>query len=321
MIRFLLRRLAASLLLLFLILTFTFFLLRVVPGDPLRNVENARMTPAQLAHLRAFYGLDRPLGVQYLIWLGNVLRGDLGISYTEKRPVVDALREALPATLRLASAALIIDYGLGIFLGVAAARRRGSFFDHALRVGGLIVYSQPIFWLALMAVLLFAYQWPILPASHMHSIGAEDLRAGERWLDSLRHLILPASVLGLASAGGTARFVRARLLETMNEDYIRTARAKGLSERRVLWVHALPNAMAPIVQLFALSVSTLLSGSILTEVVFSWPGIGRLTFTASLTRDYPLILASTGLGALVVLATNLAADLSLGLIDPRTRDA
>jgi len=321
MTRFLLRRLGASLLLLLLVLTLVFFLLRLVPGSPIVQEEGSRMTEAQRQTLRRIYGLDRPLGEQYLHWLGGVVRGDFGTSLSQQRPVAAALREAIPATALLAAAALSVEYGLGLVCGILAARRPGSLFDHLLRVGGLVIHAQPIFWLGLMAILVFSYAFPILPASHMRSVGAEDLDPISRAFDVARHLVLPALVIGLANAGGTARVIRGRFLEVLQQDYIRTARASGLSERRVLWIHALINICGPILQLLSLSVPALLSGALLTEIVFSWPGLGRLTFNALLSRDYPLILATTGLTAVLVLIANLVADLGLAAIDPTVRDA
>jgi peptide/nickel transport system permease protein len=318
---FLLRRLAASLLLLLLVLTATFFLLRRIPGDPTRR-EQQRMTAEQRQNLRRLYGLDRPLPEQYLRWLSSVaLRGDLGISLSQQRPVSTALLEALPATAILASAALAVEYAAALLLGAVAAQRRRSVLDHAIRIGTLLLYSQPPFWLGLMAILLFSYVWPVLPASHMQSVDADLMSPAGRLLDLLRHLLLPALVMGLAQAGGTARFVRASLLEVMSQDYIRAARAKGLSERRVLWVHGMRNAAVPLTQLFALSFPALLSGSLIIEVVFSWPGLGQLTFNAILARDYPLILGATTLSAVLVVLGNLLADVLHALTDPRTRDA
>lgn len=319
---FLLRRIAASLLLLLLILTFAFFLLRLIPGDPLQLFEGQELTLEQQQRLRRIYGLDRPLLEQYGVWLSSVaLHGDWGTSLSQQRPVSAALLEALPATAILALAALAVEYAAALLLGVAAARRRKSAVDHAIRVGTLFLYSQPVFWLGLMAVLLFSYVWPVLPASHMHSVDAELMSPAGRFLDLLRHLALPALVMGLSTAGGTTRFVRASLMEVMGQDYIRAARAKGLSELRVVWVHGMRNAAVPLIQLFALSLPALLSGSLITEVVFSWPGLGQLTFNAILTRDYPLILGATALSAVLVVLGNLLADVLHALADPRVRDA
>ncbi|HEY4596065.1 MAG TPA: ABC transporter permease, partial [Thermoanaerobaculia bacterium] len=293
MLGFLLRRLAASLLLLLLVLTFTFFFLRLLPGDPIRLFEGQRLTLAQQEKLKEIYGLNRPLPEQYLIWISSVARWDWGTSLSQNRPVSTVLREALPATAMLALAGLAIEYALALLLGIASALRRGSALDHTVRIVTLILFSQPVFWLGLMMILLFSYVWPVLPAGHMHSVDADLMSPLGRRLDLARHLLLPALVIALGAAGGTIRFLRASLIEVMSQDYIRTARAKGLSERRVVWVHGLRNAVVPLIQVFALSLPLLLSGALIVEVVFSWPGLGRLTFLAISTRDYPLILGAT----------------------------
>jgi len=319
---FLLRRLAASLLLLFLVLTVTFFLLRLAPGDPVGLSESSRLTAEERADQRRIYGLDRPLPVQYAIWLSAVaLHFDWGTSLAYQRPVNRLIAEALPATLLLASAALVVEYGLGLLLGVAAARRPDSALDHLIRILSLLVTSQPVFWFGLMAILVFALAWPVVPAGHLRSVDAADLAAGRRALDLLYHLALPALVLGVHGCGAIARVARGSLLEVLGRDAITAARARGLSERRVLWVHALRNAVVPLIQLFALSATALLSGSFVTEVVFSWPGIGLLTFTALSARDYPLVLATTALAAVLAIAGNLAADVAHAVADPRVRDA
>lgn len=321
MIGFLLRRLAASLLLLLLVLTVTFCVLEIIPGDPLPKSETERLSAAQQENLRRIYGLDRPPLERYLGWLSAMLRGDWGISISQQRPVTVAIAEALPATLLLAAAALVVEFGVGFLLGVAAARRQGRTADHAIRVVFLFLSSQPVFWLGLMTILLFSYLWPVLPAGHMRSVEAGDMGPAARTVDLLRHLVLPALVLGLSQAGNTARYVRGSLLEVLGRDYIRTARAKGLSEARVVWVHGMRNAAVPVIQILALSLAALLSGSLITEVVFSWPGLGRLIQAAVLTRDVPLILGVTAFTAVLVLVGNLLADVLHALADPRVRDA
>lgn len=322
MIRFVLRRLGASLLLLYLVLTAVFFLIHLAPGKPDAFLLNDRRLPAeQQARLARVYGLDQPLPVQYVRWMGATLTGDWGTSFTYQRPVTRVIGDALPATLLLAAAGLLVEHTLGFVLGVAAARRPGSTADHLIRIVSLVLYSQPIFWFGLMTILLFSLQWPILPPGHLRSIGSEDLGPAARVLDVVRHLILPGLVLGLATCGQMARFVRGSLLDVLGQEHIRASRAKGLTERRVIWVHALRNVLAPLLQVFAVSLSSLLGGVIVVEVVFSWPGLGRLTFEAILSRDYPLILGTTAFSAIVVLLANLLADLLHALADPRVRDA
>jgi ABC-type dipeptide/oligopeptide/nickel transport system permease component len=319
---YLLRRLAASALLLWLVLTTTFLLLRVVPGSPVGVLLELPIPRQQKAILIHAYGLDRPLPEQYLRWLGAVvLHGDWGISFAQLRPVGSVVAEALPATLLLAGAALLIEYGAGVALGVAAARRSGSGLDRAIRLTSLALYSQPVFWLGLMAILLFSHWLRWLPPSHLHSVGADEMARGARLADLGWHLVLPAVTLGLGAAGGAARFVRASLLEVMGRDFIRTARAKGLSERRVVWVHGGRAVLVPLIQLLAISVPNLLSGALVTEIVFSWPGLGRITLDAILTRDSPVLLATTAIAATLVIGGNLVADLLQAAVDPRVRDA
>lgn len=322
MIRFILRRLAASLLLLYLVLTAVFFLVHLAPGDPDSFLLNDQRLPAeQQERLKRLYGLDRPLPVQYARWMAATLRGDWGTSFSYQRPVTGVIGDVLPATFLLAAAGLLVEQTLGLILGIAAARRPGSTADHLIRILSLVLYSQPIFWFGLMAILLFSLVWPVLPPGHLRSIGAEDLGPAARVLDVLRHLILPGLILGLATCGQVARFARGSLLDILGQEHIRASRAKGISERRVIWVHALRNVLAPLLQIFAISLSALLGGVIVVEVVFSWPGLGRLTFDAILSRDYPLILGTTAFSAVVILFANLLADLLHALADPRVRDA
>ncbi|HYL04514.1 MAG TPA: ABC transporter permease [Thermoanaerobaculia bacterium] len=319
---YLLRRLAAAALLLWLVLTATFVLLRLVPGDPVATLSELPIPKQQRDLLIHTYGWDRPLPEQYVRWLGAVvLHGDWGFSFIQLRPVSRVVAEALPATLLLAAAALLIEYGVGTALGVAAARRGGSALDKSIRVVTLLLYSQPVFWLGLMAILVFSYWLGWLPASHMQSVGADEMSCGARLADLGKHLVLPAMTLGLAQAGGAARFVRASLLDVMGRDYIRTARAMGLTERRVIWVHGMRGALVPVIQLLALSVTSLLSGTLITEVVFAWPGLGRVTFDAILARDSPVLLATTAISAVLVVGCNLIADLLHAAADPRVRDA
>ena len=321
MTRYLARRLAASLLLLFLVLTATFFLVQLAPGDPVAILADPRLPRAERERMASLYGLDRPVAVQYAAWLGAAGRGDWGTSFVHRRPVTDVLAEALPATLLLGLGGLAVQYAVGVPLGIAAARRRGGLLDGSLRIGALLLYSMPTFWLALMAILLFAYAVPLFPPSHMRSIGAAALGGGARLADLLHHLALPALVLGLTSAGETVRFVRNQMIGVLQEDYIRTARAKGLSERRVIWIHALPNALVPVVQLLGLALPGLLNGVLILEVIFSWPGMGGLVFQSILARDFPLIMAATAFSGLLVIAGTLLADLLHALLDPRVRVA
>jgi len=319
MIRFLSRRLAASLLLVFLVLTLTFFIIRLAPGDPVALYDNNRLSREHMEDLRRLYGLDKPLVVQYGIWLKDMARGDWGTSFVFHRPALSVVVEALPYTFLLGLTALVLQYGIGLLLGVFSAQRAGRASDHWILTISLIFYSIPAFWLGLMAILLFHLYWGILPAGGASSVAADTLSPLGRGLDTARHMILPLGTLTLVTASRVARFVRNSLLEVLGTDYIRTARAKGLRQRRVVWLHALRNSLVSVAQLFGLSLPALLNGILVIEVVFSWPGLGRVMFNACMSRDYPVILLSTALSAGLVIVGNLVADLLHSALDPRVR--
>lgn len=314
------RRLGAAALLLLLVLSLLFALLHLAPGDAADRLLDPRIGAEQRRALRAVYGLDLPPHRQYLRWLGAMLRGDLGVSFRHGRPVAEVLGAHVGPTLLLAVAALAVQGGAGLLLGVAAARRAGRRADHLIRAGSVTLYSLPTFWVGLLALALFSHALGLFPAGHMRSIDAAELPPLARLLDLLHHLALPALVLGLAAGGATARFVRAGLLDTLGEEFVRTARAKGLTPRRILWLHALRNASTPLVQIFGLSLPFLLSGALIVEVVFSWPGVGRLAYTSVLARDHPVVLATTALSGGMVVLGSLAADLLHRALDPRLRD-
>lgn len=320
--RFLLRRLAGSLLLLWLVVSVTFFLLHAAPGRPTRLLAPIGATGAtveQRQQIERLYGLDRPLPEQYLRWLGATLRGDWGRSLNSGRPVARMVAEALPATLLLAAAATLVEYLLAVPLALWAVRRRGSPVDGGVRTVSLVLFSLPEFWLALTSLLAFTLYWQLLPSSGMTSPGVVHGSAWAQLGDVARHLLLPATVLGVGSAGITIRFLRNSLLDVLGQDYIRTARAKGLSERRVLAVHGLRNAAVPTIQMLAINLGALLNGALVVEVVFAWPGVGRITILALNTRDYPVVLATVTLAAAMVILTNLAADVAQAALDPRVR--
>jgi peptide/nickel transport system permease protein len=241
-------------------------------------------------------------------------RGELGWSWSRSMPVGRALAAALPATLLLSGAALLIHVLAGVAIGVTAAARRGRLPDRILTLSTLALWSMPTFWVGLMAILALAYGLPVFPPSSMRSVGAAQLSLPARALDVLWHLCLPAFVLGISSAAATARFIRAGLVQTLDEEFVRAARARGLGGRRVLLVHALRNALLPVINI-------LVSGSLVVEVVFAWPGMGRLTYDAILAQDVPLVLATTLLASVMVIAGSLLADLAMAAVDPRIRVA
>ena len=321
MFRFVIRRLVLALPLTLGAATLVFVLMETAPGNAADLfLGNHPVPPEVRERIEEVYGLDRPPLERYLRWLGAlVLRGDLGWSHSRGRPVTEAILDALPATVTLAGAALLLHLLAGVLLGALAAARRGRWADKSLTVVSLTVYALPTFWVGLMAVLAFSYFLPLFPASSIASVGAEDWPWLQRLADRIWHLALPAAVLGLASAAAMIRFVRAGLLQNLGRAFVRAARARGLGGKRVLFAHALRNSLIPLVNLVGLSLPVLLSGSLVTEVVFAWPGMGRLTYDAIRAQDFPVVLATTLLATLMVVLGNLVADLVMALVDPRIR--
>ena len=278
------------------------------------------LTPRErevLELIRQKYGLDQPIHVQYVKWIGNLAQGDLGESFRHRRPVATLIAERIPFTLQLTVLALLLDVLVGIALGIFSAIKQYSLADKAITLGSLIIYSIPGFWMALMLVLIFSVNLGWLPTSQTRSLDYELLSWFEKLLDLLWHLVLPVFVLGIASAAGTARYMRNRLLEVLSEEYILAARARGLKERAVILKHALRNALIPIVTIYGLSLPFLLGGAVLIENVFAWPGMGTLAVEAVRGRDYPVILATSMMGAVLVVVGNLLADVTYVLVDPR----
>lgn len=325
MIRLLIRRLLTAIPVLFGLLTITFFVIRLSPGDPSALYQDPSIDPLVMDELRIQLGLDEPLPLQYGKWLGvippfsGILQGEWGMSFSRRQPVFDVIAGTIPNTLLLTVTALIIDLLLGLAAGILAAMNRNRWIDHVVRAAGLFFYSMPHFFFAVMLVLVFSLGLGWLPATQMHSVNADLMSDFVYFFDALRHLILPALALGIPAGAATARYLRNHLLETLQQDYIRTARAKGLTERAVLFRHALPNALLPMITLLGLSVPFLLSGAVIVEVVFAWPGMGRVTVDAIFTRDYPLIIANTFVAGTMVIAGNLMADCLYGWSDPRIR--
>jgi peptide/nickel transport system permease protein len=270
--------------------------------------------------VREIYGDDRPLLAQYARWLGAATRWEWGFSVSRQEPVADAVGRAIPPTLLLCGTALCLGAFAGLTAAIFAVRKPGRLVDGALRFLAVLSQSVPAFWLGLLAVLAFAVRWPLFPASHMRS-PAGVATGGAGVLDLAWHLALPAAVLSLVVGGEVFRFARNRLLDVLSSDTILSARARGLSPARVLVGHALPLAAGPLVQLLGLLLPMLVSGALTTELVFAWPGLGRLSFDALSSRDYPLVMATAALTASVVVAGNFVADLLHAAIDPRVRRA
>jgi peptide/nickel transport system permease protein len=315
------RRLLQAAVIVAIAATTAFLLVQLAPGDPLGDLLDNPRVPAEVRdRLRARWGLDRPIHEQYALYLRNLARGDLGWSFSQSRPVADAIADALPNTLLLMGVALIGAFALGIAAGVIRAGRRGSMADHALGAGTLLFYSMPDFWLAIMVMLVFAYWIPVFPTSGMTTpVMYEFFSPAGKLVDRLRHLVLPATTLVLLLAAIIARYQRAAFLDVATQDFVRTARAKGLPERAVLWRHVLRNALLPVITLLGLALPMLVGGAVFIEQVFAWPGIGRLAVGAIAARDHALVMAIVVMGSVLVTLGSLLADLLYAVADPRLR--
>jgi peptide/nickel transport system permease protein len=322
---YVLRRLLGAIPLLIGIATIIFFVIRLAPGDPTTFYFNPNIPPDVIDQLRRNLGLDQPVYIQYFRWLTAFFTGDFGYSFAQSRPVRHILAEALPNTLMLTGTALVLVFVIGILIGVLQAVRQYSLFDSTSSVVSLFFYSMPSFWLALMLMLVFSLKahqwgWPIaLPPTGITSVDYEFMNFGEKVWDRISHLILPVGTLTLALAAGVARFTRGQMLEVVRQDYIRTARAKGLPERTVIMKHALRNSMLPVITLLGLYLPFLFSGAVFVEVIFAWPGMGRVIVDAIFQRDYPLVMATSFVFAVIVVVGNLIADVLYAVADPRIR--
>ena len=291
---------------------FVFLIIHLIPGDPISVMMGRVSDPEVLAALRAQYGLDKPLITQYFVWLGNVVQGNLGYSISTNEPVLSQILERLPRTLYLILGGVSITLLLAVPSGILAAARHNSWIDLGITTLTLILMSIPSFWLAILLILVFAVQFKVLPAT-----GFVDPREG--FGDFVRHMVIPSVALGATEAALVARILRSSMLDALRQDYISVARAKGAGERRVLYLHALPNAAIPVVTVFAIEVGYLLGGAIVIERVFAYPGMGLLLITAITTRDYPLIQGTILVFALLFCVVNLLTDIVYTLIDPRIR--
>lgn len=320
----LIRRVTDALLLFWLVLTMTFVLVRVAPGDPAALLVPPTASAADAARLRAELGLDAPLPVQYARWLGATLKGDLGESFASRRRVTAVLAEALPVSLALGGLSLLLTFVVGVLVGTAQAIRRGHALDSVLTVLTTTVYAAPSYWLALALVAVFTYgaaRWGLPPWARLPAFGVRDPAGVSSGFASLldlgRHAVLPVTVLAAVGAAGIARYARSSMSDILGADFVRTARAKGLTSSSVYLRHALANALPSLVVLFALALPGLVAGSVFVESVFAWPGMGRAMLQAIAARDYPVVLGATVLYAALVIGANLLADLALPLLDPR----
>ena len=321
MVRHILKRLLYAIPLLLGIVTATFFMMQLAPGDPLdmylEPQRQRQVDPEVIELLRKKYGLDQPIHIQYVRWLGNILHGDFGESFRHRRPVSHLLAEAVPYTLQLTVLAVLFDALVGITLGIISAVKQYSLWDKVVTLGSLIIYAIPGFWLALMLVLVFSVNLGWFPTSQTRAMDYEFLSFWGKVGDRLWHLVLPVFVLGIASAAGTARYMRNKLLEVLSEDYVIAARARGFTERFVILKHALRNALIPIITIYGLSLPFLLGGATIIETIFAWPGMGRLAVGGVSGRDYPLIMATMLIAAVLTVMGNLLADITYAWVDPR----
>jgi peptide/nickel transport system permease protein len=343
MTRYLVRRLLQAIPTFLGITLITFIVIKVAPGDPVMQMTfDPNIKPETREKLRHGLGLDKPIIVQYIIWLtGNdwmkalgmdvedrfitkgVLRFDFGKSYLEKRPATQMVLERIPNTIQLNVAALLISYAIGVPMGVYAAVKQNSFFDNVARVSAVIFNAVPGFWLSLVVMLLFAVkfrEWglPSIAMGGMYTI-TPDNRFKYDVLNRLKHLLPPALILATGGIAGLYRFMRTEVLEVIHQDYIRTARAKGLNERIVNFIHAGRNALIPIATFLGPQITGLLGGAVITETIWSWPGLGRLFVDANFKRDYPVVLAGFVIGAIAVILGNMLSDVLYALFDPRIR--
>jgi peptide/nickel transport system permease protein len=320
------RRLAGSLAIIWLVLTLTFVLVRLAPGDPTAFLVPPGAGATESQRLRRELGLDRPLAVQYARWSADLLRGNLGESFAQKRPVRSILADALPVSMFLGVASLALTFLIGVPIGMIQARNLGSARDRSLTVLTVALYSAPSFWLALAAVGLFTYgaaswgfpAWMRMPAFGLETPGAM-LHGTARIKDLLRHAVLPVAILAAVGAAGIARYARTSFADIRSADFIRTARAKGATERRIEYRHMLATILPTLIVLFALALPGVVAGSVFVEQVFAWPGMGKTLLVAIAARDYPLIMGAAAVYGAVVVLANFAADVALPLVDPRRR--
>lgn len=312
------RRCFKALLVIFFVIAINFALIRAAPGDPATILagESGAVDAGFVERVRQEYGLDKPLPVQLLTYMKQLLTFQLGDSYRENRPVKDIILEKLPATLLLTLSAFLFSVVVGVALGIAAARRAGTWVDTLITAGSLVFFAMPLFWIGLLAIVFFSMKLGWLPPYGMSTVGA-DLSGWAAVVDIAKHLVMPAVTLGLFYVAIYTRVTRAAALEVMDQDFVKTARAKGVPERRVWQRHILRNSLLPVITFVSLQAGHILGGSVLIETVFAWPGIGRLAFDALFQRDYNLLLAVFFVSSVMVVIFNLIADMLYSVADPR----
>jgi peptide/nickel transport system permease protein len=322
MLSYLARRVAGFVPLLLGISFVSFMVMAMAPGSPvdLMTDMNPKASPEAREALEKSYGLDQPLYVQYGLWLGRIVKGDFGTSFSrDRRPVLDKILEALPITLMINVLELGLILMLAIPIGVWSAARQHTLADRVVTVLVFIGFAMPGFWIALLAMMVFGEQLGWLPISGLHSLDYDSMTTLGKAADRAAHLVLPVGISAVTGLAGMSRYMRSSMLEVLRQDYVQTARAKGLSERVVLLRHAMRNALLPVVTLLGLSIPGLIGGAVIAETIFAIPGMGRLFFTSVLARDYPVVMGITLIGAMLTLVGNLVADMLYVAVDPRLR--
>jgi len=322
MTRYILRRILQAIPILLILSILLFFMVRAAPGGPLATAErNPNVSQEQILLLKKKLGLDKPLLVQYLRWMGGVFHGDLGQSIKFNLPVSEMIAERIPNTLLLVGTAFLITLMIALPVGILSARRPYSIFDYVATTLTFVGQSLPVYWLGLALILIFYVAlnnpvtgMPVFPSGGMYSVGQEGNIANLIW-----HMVLPVTALSAEWAAWYSRFLRSSMLDVMHEDYVRTARAKGLTERVVYYKHALRNAILPLVTLIALDLPSLFAGALFVETIFSWPGMGRLFWDAARGRDYPVLLGVVMIDSVLIIGANIIADLLYGMLDPRVK--
>jgi peptide/nickel transport system permease protein len=321
MLTFLLKRVFMLIPLFIGITLITFVVIHLAPGEPveMQTALSPKASAKSRERLREYYGLDKPLHIQYITWLGRLSKLDFGRSFApDGRPVIQKIRERIPVTLSINIIALVLEFGLAIPIGIIAATHRNSLIDKGITLFVFLGFAVPTFWLSLLLMYVFGVKLGVLPISGLHSLGGN--LTGLAWLtDTAKHLVLPLGVATFGALAGLSRYTRATMLEVLGQDYITTARGKGLPERVVIYRHALRNALLPIITILGFSLPGLIGGSVIFETIFAIPGMGQLFYQGVMSRDYPLVMGILVIGALLTLVGNLLADLAYGVADPRIR--
>lgn len=312
--RYVISRILQAIVLLILVSIITFVLIHIAPGGPSAMMVDNKLPPQRIEQMRKNLGLDAPIPVQYIKWVGGLLHGNFGTSYSDSRPVLSDIGARLPNTLILGGTSFVFSLIVSIPIGVFGARRARSRMDDVVSGISFIGLAIPVFWLGIMLIILFSVKLGWLPSAGMYTTNAPKTIP-----DLLKHLVMPAFVLAVPTVAVFTRFVRASMIETLQQDFVRTARAKGLSNRTVTYRHVFRNALVPIITIVGLSLPGIVAGAAITESVFGWPGMGRLAVTAAFTRDYPVVMGITILVAAAVIIINLLTDLTYVLVDPRVR--